>query len=104
MGLRNESQPGSGRVFYFMKRANPKLELECFRDHVNLVQKSLKSADPREVDIAHAEYEDLIDEFAAAFGDYVAPQQIEAARQDPEYLLRLIELAKAYLNSKPGPY
>lgn len=56
---------------------------------------SLESADSRQVEIAHAEYEDLVDEFAAAFGEYVAPQQLEAAKQDPEYLLRLIELARS---------
>lgn len=72
-----------------------KLELERLQDHVNFVLQSLRSTDPREVEIAHAEYEDLIDEFAEAFGDYVAPQQIEAARINPEYFLRLIELARA---------
>lgn len=86
--------PGSGRVF-IMSKPYSKLELERLRDHVHFVLDSLRSTDPREVDIAHAEYEDLVDEFATAFGDYVAPQQIEAARRDPEYFLRLIELARA---------
>jgi hypothetical protein len=80
-----------------MKKSNPKLELERLRDHVNFVFENFRSTDPRQIEIAHAEYEDLVDEFAATFGDYVAPQQIAAARQDPEYLLRLIELAKAGL-------
>lgn len=78
-----------------MKKSNHKLDLERLRDHVDLVQESLKSADSREVEIAHAEYEDLVDEFAAAFGDYVAPQQIEAARREPVYFLRLIALASS---------
>ena len=49
------------------------------------------------MEIARAEYEDLVDEFAAEYGDCVAPQQIEAARREPEYFLRLIELARAAL-------
>ena len=78
-----------------MKKSNPKLQLECLRDHVKLVQESLKSADSRQVEIARAEYEDLVDEFAAKFGDYVAPQQIETARREPEYFLMLIENIRA---------
>lgn len=66
-----------------MKKSNPNLQLERLRDLVNLVLESLKSTDPRQVEIAHAEYGDLVDEFAAAFGDYVVPQQIEAARLEP---------------------
>jgi len=70
------------------------MEIERLRDHVSFVQESLKSIDPRDVEIAKAEYEDLVDEFATMFGDYAAPQQIEAAQREPEYFLRLIELAR----------
>jgi hypothetical protein len=78
-------------------KSNIPLQLERLRDHVLLACENLKSADPRQVEIAHAEYEDLVDEFAAVFGDYVAPQQIEAARREHGYFLRLIELARTAL-------
>lgn len=76
------------------------LELERLRDHVIFAMESLRSTDPRQVEIAQAEYEDLVHEFEAAFRDKVAPQQIEAARRDPEYFLRLIELARECLKQK----
>jgi len=71
-----------------------KYELERLRDHVLMVCEGLADPNPGVREASLSEYGDLVDEFAAAFESQTAPQQIETARRDPEYFIRLIDLAR----------
>jgi len=75
-------------------------ELQRLRDNVLLVCNGLADPDPKIREISLTEYADLVDEFAATFESQMAPQQIDAARREPEYFVRLIDLAKGYLKTK----
>jgi hypothetical protein len=56
----------------------------------------LESDDPEEIEQARQGYKDLLDSFYAEVSDYVPLKQMNAARKNPEYFLRLIDLALAY--------
>jgi hypothetical protein len=56
----------------------------------------LESEDHEELGEARQGYEDLLDSFYAEVSDLVPLKQMNAARRNPEYYLRLIELALAY--------
>jgi hypothetical protein len=64
------------------------------------VQTKLMSSDVEEVKAAMKEYEQLVDWFCNESGDFMAPQQYEAAKQDLEYFISLIDLAEAYHKEK----
>ena len=76
------------------------LDLERMKAITLFLQESFEHGEPVDIEIAKTELEDLVDKFAEVFGDQVAPQQLETARRDPEYFLRLIDLARATLIKK----
>lgn len=79
-------------------------KLQRLRDNVLLVCYGLADPDPQIREINITEYENLVNEFAVHFESQTAPQQIEAARRDPEYFIRLIDLARAYSKKNKTDY
>jgi len=71
-----------------MRKESPKLDLERLRQMVFCLEESFDQSEPKR------EYEDLIDEFASAYGHSLRPFQIDAARREPDYFLKLIDLAR----------
>jgi hypothetical protein len=70
--------------------------LHWIRQSAIFLKPSLESDDPREIEEAKKVYKDLLDSFYAEVSDYVPLSQMKAARRNPEYFLRLIDLALAY--------
>ena len=70
--------------------------LQWIRESAILLKRSLESEDPEEIEQAKQGYKDLLDSFYAEMSDLVPLQQMNAARRNPEYFLRLIVLALAY--------
>jgi len=56
----------------------------------------LQSPDAEEVKRAMREYLQLVDRFYSENENLMAPRQYEAAKQDFEYFMRLVELAEEY--------
>lgn len=73
-----------------------KVELDRLRDIVIFLMESFHNGSPGEIKIAGSEYESLIDKYAADYPDYLIPKQLETARYDSEYFLRLIDLARSW--------
>lgn len=66
-------------------------ELERIRISAIFLHSGLSSTNIGEVVLAQAEIDGLIDTFQAEYADYVSGDQIEAARQDIEFFLKLID-------------
>ncbi len=71
-----------------MRKMNSRLDLEHLRKLVFCLEESFYKSEPK------SEYGDLIDEFASVYGHCLRPFQIEAVRREPEYFLKLIDLAR----------
>ena len=70
--------------------------LHWISESVVLLKRSMESDDPEEIEQAKQGYKDLLDSFYAEVSDLVPLKQMNAARRNPEYFLRLIVLALAY--------
>jgi uncharacterized protein with von Willebrand factor type A (vWA) domain len=70
--------------------------LQWIRESVILLKPSMESDDPEEIEQARQGYKDLLDAFYAEVSDLVPLKQMNAAKRNPEYFLRLIVLALAY--------
>jgi hypothetical protein len=70
--------------------------LHWIRQSAIFLKPSLESDDPKEIEEAKRIYKDLLDSFYAEVSDLVPLKQMNAARRNPEYFLRLIVLALAY--------
>jgi hypothetical protein len=57
------------------------------------IQKELAGSDVKKVENAQEAYQELLDRFYEKYQDMVAPQQYEAAKDDPDYFIVLIRLA-----------
>jgi Tfp pilus assembly protein PilF len=62
------------------------------------IQKELKGSDFEKVKAAQEAYHELLDGFYEEYQDMIAPQQYEAAKDDPDYFIALIQLAYYYQN------
>jgi len=49
--------------------------------------------DAEKVAVAQEAYQELLDGFYEEYADILAPEQYKAAKDDPDYFLRLIQLA-----------
>jgi len=78
------------------KESGSKTDFDRFRVVLTVILKGLKSSDSFEVQKSRVEYENLVDEFESEYGEYIAPQQIEALRRDPEFFLQLIDWFKQF--------
>jgi len=67
--------------------------LNDLRVTIQCIQKELAGSDEEKVKEAHEAYHELLDGFYEEYHGLMAPQQYKAAKNDPEYFLRLIELA-----------
>jgi len=63
---------------------------------VQCLKNEMTGADKERVSAAKEEYQELLDEFYEEYEDMIAPQQYEAAGEDPDYFLLLIQLAYHY--------
>lgn len=70
--------------------------LHWIRQSAIFLKPSLESEDHEEIEEAKQGYKDLLDSFYAEVSDLVPLKQMNAARRDFEYFLRLIDLALAY--------
>ena len=70
--------------------------LHWIRQSAIFLKPSLESENHEELEEAKQGYKDLLDSFYAEVSDLVPLKQMNAARRNPEYFLRLIELALAY--------
>jgi hypothetical protein len=57
------------------------------------IQKELAGSDVKKVESAQEAYQELLDGFYEKYQDRMAPQQYEAAKDDPDYFVVLIRLA-----------
>ena len=64
------------------------------------IQNELKGSDAEKVKVAQEAYRELPDGFYEEYQDMIVPQQYEAARDDPDYFLVLIQLAYHYQDQK----
>ena len=80
-----------------MNNINSKLDLDRLGSLIIFLKDDIESFVPKRVMAAYSEYDYLLNNFVAEFGRDFGPEQIEKARQDPEYFLRLIELARTLL-------
>jgi hypothetical protein len=60
------------------------------------IQKELAVSDANKGKIAQEAYRELLDGFYEEYQDMIAPQQYEAAKDDPDYFIALIKLAHYY--------
>ena len=60
---------------------------------IQCLQKELTGSDTEKIKIAQEAYRELLDGFYEEYQDMIAPQQYEAAKDDPDYFLVLIQLA-----------
>jgi hypothetical protein len=74
--------------------------LHWIRQSAIFLKPSLESDDAEEIEEAKQGYTDLLDSFYAEVSDLVPLKQMNAARSNPEYFLRLIVLALAYFADK----
>jgi hypothetical protein len=70
--------------------------LQWIRQSAIFLKPSLESDDPEKIEEAKQGHTDLLDSFYADVSDIVPLKQMKAARRNPEYFLRLIDLALAY--------
>jgi hypothetical protein len=70
--------------------------LHWIRQSAIFLKPSLESDNPKEIEEAKRIYKDLLDSFYAEVSDLVPLKQMNAARRNHEYFLRLIVLALAY--------
>ncbi len=69
---------------------------ELLKDLLIIIQclkKELAGPDVEKVTVAQEAYQELREGFYEEYGDMVAPQQYELAKNDPDYFLVLIQLA-----------
>ena len=57
------------------------------------LKKELTGSGAEKVTVAQEAYQELLEGFYEEYGDMVAPQQYELAKNDPDYFLVLIQLA-----------
>ena len=60
---------------------------------IQCLQKELNGSDAEKITVAQEAYQELLDGFYEEYQDMMAPQQYEAAKDDPDYFLVLIQLA-----------
>ena len=60
---------------------------------IQCLQKELAGSDAEKVKVAQEAYHELLDGFYEEYQDMMAREQYEAARDDPDYFLVLIQLA-----------
>jgi len=60
---------------------------------IQCIKKELAGSDAEKVKVAQEAYHELLDGFYEEYQDMMAPQQYRAAKDDPDYFLRLIQLA-----------
>jgi hypothetical protein len=60
---------------------------------IQCLQKELAGSDAKKVKVAQEAYHELLDGFYEEYQDMMAREQYEAARDDPDYFLVLIQLA-----------
>ncbi|MFZ4437629.1 MAG: hypothetical protein ACOYOS_04320 [Syntrophales bacterium] len=60
---------------------------------IQCLKKELAGPDEEKVMAAQEAYHELLEGFYEEYGDMVAPQQYELAKNDPDYFLVLIQLA-----------
>jgi hypothetical protein len=70
--------------------------LHWIKQSAIFLKPSLESENHEELEESKQGYKDLLDAFYAEVSDLVPLKQINAARKDPEYFLRLIDPALAY--------
>ena len=63
---------------------------------IQCLQKELAGSDIEKVKVAQEAYRELLDGFYEEYQDMMVPQQYEAAKDDPDYFLVLIQLAYHY--------
>jgi hypothetical protein len=60
---------------------------------IQCLKKELAGSDAEKITVAQEAYRELLDGFYEEYQDMMAPQQYEAAKDDPDYFLMLIQLA-----------
>ncbi len=69
---------------------------------IQCLEKELKGADEERVEAAQEAYEELLDDFYEEYQDLLISERYEAAKTNPEYLLKLIQLAHHYQSQTEG--
>jgi hypothetical protein len=75
-------------------------ELDKIRISAIFLHSSLSSPNIGEVIVAQAEIDGLIDTFQSEYAEYISGDQIETARQDIEFFLKLIDSTARQLRRK----
>lgn len=59
---------------------------------IQCLQQELSGSDEERVEAAQEAYRELLDDFYEEYPDLLSPQQLERAKDDPDYFLMLIHL------------
>ena len=76
------------------------MDIEAIKDELSDILEDLRGSDAATVAAAMTQYCGIVELFYREHESLMSPQQYRTAQQEPEYFLRLLELAEEYRKTR----